>query len=178
MAPPTSTEVQFSYIACPKTGPCEPGACVLSRRRPWHGARELPAFVLDAPTAAAHVYRPRHPERTALYRVVQDHLETWLARETDSLDAQAPAVRPHVEAAFRDLLSCGLVRFGFVRWRCGDCHRERLVALSCKRRAPCVSCATKRSVLLAARACEKLLPRVPYRQWVRPAETSPLLRRA
>jgi hypothetical protein len=31
-------------------------------------------------SAGPAVYRRRHPERTVLYRVLQDNLETWLAQ--------------------------------------------------------------------------------------------------
>jgi hypothetical protein len=41
----------------------------------------VPSYISAAncPTAA-RVYRRRRPERTALYRLVRQHLETWLAR--------------------------------------------------------------------------------------------------
>jgi hypothetical protein len=33
-----------------------------------------------ASLAATAVYQPRRPEKTVVYRVVQQHLETWLAQ--------------------------------------------------------------------------------------------------
>ena len=59
------------------------------------------------------VYRRRHPEQTALYQVVQQHLETYLAlAEGDDWDGQR--VPAYVEREFRRRLiskigSCGIL---------------------------------------------------------------------
>jgi hypothetical protein len=43
-----------------------------------------PSHLNFAPcTNATLVYRRRRPERAALYRLVQQHLETWLARRRE-----------------------------------------------------------------------------------------------
>ena len=56
-------------------------------------------------------YRRRHPERTALYQVVQQHLETYLelAGEDDWDGQRVPA---YVEREFRRYLECGILAYG------------------------------------------------------------------
>ena len=38
--------------------------------------------------ATTGIYAPRRPEETALYRIVQEHLETWLAAAREARTAQ------------------------------------------------------------------------------------------
>ena len=56
--------------------------------------------------SVARVYRRRRPERTALYRLVQQHLETWLARRREG-DPDASLIPRHVERELRAYLSAG-----------------------------------------------------------------------
>jgi hypothetical protein len=72
-------------------------------------------------------YRPRNPQGTALYRVVQQHLETFLA---EPLAQGAPPYPRHVEREFRRLLTCNVPAHGFYRVRCPSCGHERLLGLS------------------------------------------------
>lgn len=88
---------------------------------------------------ATRVYRRRRPERTALYRVVQQHLETWLPRRRES-DADGAPLPRHVERELRGYLECGILACGFARARCGACGHDFLV--------------------------EHVFPQVPVRQWV------------
>jgi len=39
-----------------------------------------------------------------------------------------------VKEEFDAFLECGILAHGFLRLRCADCAREKLVAFSCKRR--------------------------------------------
>ena len=87
------------------------------------------------------VYRRRRPEHTVLHRVVRENLETWLERH---LDREGFSVPNRIEAEFRSYLECGILAFGFMRARCGDCGHDFLLAFSCKRRGLCPSCATRR----------------------------------
>jgi Transposase zinc-binding domain len=50
--------------------------------------------------------------------------------------------------------------------RCTACGDELLVALSCKRRGFCPSCTTRRLHDTAAHLADRVIPRVPVRQWV------------
>jgi hypothetical protein len=94
----------------------------------------------NAASAAAPVYRPRNPTATALYPIVQHHLETFLAAGS-SADPFADAVPGWLEHDFRAYLRCGFLAHGFARARCTDCGAERLVAFSCcqERRTICSS---------------------------------------
>jgi len=65
---------------------------------------------------AAPDYRRRRPERTALYRLVQQHLETWLARRRES-DPDGNPVARHIERELRAYLECGILACGFARAR-------------------------------------------------------------
>jgi len=55
-------------------------------------------------------YRPRHPQSTALYRIVADHLETFLA---EPLAHGAPPYPRYVEREFRRFLTCGVPARGW-----------------------------------------------------------------
>jgi hypothetical protein len=59
-------------------------------------------------------YGRRRPEQTALYEIVQQHLETYLAlaREDDWNVQRVPA---YVEREFRRYLECGILAYGFAR---------------------------------------------------------------
>ena len=50
------------------------------------------------------------------------------------LAARERTLPAHVVREFEDYLKCGRLEHGFLRVRCADCHAERLVAFSCKRR--------------------------------------------
>jgi hypothetical protein len=94
--------------------------------------------------AATGIYRRRRPERTALYRLVQQHLETWLARAQER-DPDAAPIPRHVERELRGFFECGILACGFARARCGACGDDFLVAFSCKGRGICPSCTRCRS---------------------------------
>jgi hypothetical protein len=56
-------------------------------------------------------YRPRRPADTVLYRVVQQHLETYLALSREGLLDEDP-VPAHVERELRRYLECGILAHG------------------------------------------------------------------
>ena len=112
---------------------------------------------------ALAVYRRRRPERTLLYRLVQTHLATWLARHDDGQGRSAPAL---TEREFRRYLDCGILAHGFARARCADCGHDFIVAYSCKGRGVCPSCTTRRMAEIAAHLVDHVFPRLPVRQWV------------
>src|SRR5712692_1502908 len=83
-----------------------------------------------APAVAA--YEPRDPSRTVLYKVIAEHLETFLASLDDDPDTKGlPA---YVQREFYDYLQCGILAHGFLRLGCDTCKHEMLLAFSCKRR--------------------------------------------
>ena len=65
-----------------------------------------------------------------------------------------------------DYLQCGILAHGFLRLGCDTCHKELLLAFSCKRRGFCPSCAGRRMAQTAAHLVEQVIPWVPTRQWV------------
>ena len=112
-------------------------------------------------------YRRRRPERTILYRVVQDNLETlYAAVEEGFVSAQLP---DFVRNEFERFLDCGLLCKGAALLTCDTegCSGTQVVALSCKGRGFCGSCAGRRMVQTAANVVERVLPPdVPLRQLV------------
>jgi len=52
--------------------------------------------------------------------------------------------RCKVRNEFNAFLECGILAHGFLRLRCGDCRRDKLIAFSCKRRGFCPSCRARR----------------------------------
>jgi hypothetical protein len=111
---------------------------------PRHDERivyERHAGVARAPLGTT--YRRREPERTILYSAVQDHLQTFLAgARAENPDGHG--LPSFVEREFTRYLDCGILAHGFVRVRCDDCNHDRLVAFSCRGRAICPSCNTRR----------------------------------
>jgi len=67
-------------------------------------------------------YRRRNPESTVLYRVLQEHLETFLARIES--DQGQPSWPEFVKRELRAYLSCGVLCRGFCRIRCDHCCND------------------------------------------------------
>src|SRR5262249_57870387 len=84
---------------------------------------------------AVATYAPRDPSGTVLYRVIAEHLETFLASLAD--DPEATGLPPYVEREFYDYVRCGILAPGFLRLGCDICKQELLVPLICKRRGFC-----------------------------------------
>jgi len=107
------------------------------------------------------IYQQRRPEKTILYKVLQENLNTWI-EQTHENGGSVPA---HIEKDFRNYLECGLLSYGFARARC-ECGHEFLVAFSCKGRGICPSCNTRHMAETAAHLVDHVFPKVPVRQWV------------
>jgi ribosomal protein S27E len=82
------------------------------------------------------------------------------------MDGQGKTLPNHIKKEFEAYLKCGRLEQGFIRVRCEDCHHERLVAFSCKKRGFCPSCGARRMAESAALLVDDILPPVPIRQWV------------
>jgi len=117
----------------------------------------------DAGLSASAVRYARHrPENTLLYQLVAGlypHFEAQMERE-------GRALPDFVREEFEAYLACGRLERGFLRVQCSDCHAERLVAFSCKRRGFCPSCGARRMAESAALLVDQILPEQPMRQWV------------
>ncbi len=110
-------------------------------------------------------YRARRPERTDLYRLLIDHLETsWPSDRMGPIPARVSAAGG--QGGARELPRVRGLALGFARLCCGRCRKEKLLALSCHRRGICPSCHAKRLTLWSDELVERPLPDVAYRQWV------------
>ncbi len=130
-------------------------------------AEPLPAVTYERTPDAASAplplgYRRRKPQDQPLYRIVQAHLETFLA---EPLSHGAPPYPRYVEREFRRFLTCGVPAHGFYRVRCSACGYERLLGLSCAGRI-CSSCWSRRTADVAAHLVDRVFPLAPYRQLV------------
>ena len=91
-------------------------------------------------------YERHRPEQTLLYRIVEQYYPGFL----ELLASQGRSLPGYVQREFDDYLKCGRLEYRFLRVRCQDCHAERLVAFSSKRRGFCPSCGARRMVESAA----------------------------
>jgi hypothetical protein len=78
----------------------------------------------------AQVYRPRHPERTALYRVFERHFEQYLHEYEERFEPECGPLRPCARAVVEQYLDCGRLHGGFARIRCPSCRGEHLLGFS------------------------------------------------
>jgi hypothetical protein len=122
-------------------------------------------MAVASPGCGPAPYCRRHPEQTALYQVVQQHLETYLALAGED-DWDGQRMPAYVEREFRRYLECGILAYGFARARCPDCGHDFLVAFSCKGRGLCPSCNARRMAETAAHLVDHVFPPLPVRQWV------------
>jgi ribosomal protein S27E len=107
-------------------------------------------------------YERHRPEATLLYQLVERHYAEFVAAR----EASGRPLPKYVQEEFEAYLKCGRLEHGFLRVRCEDCHAEKLVAFSCKRRGFCPSCGARRMTDGAALLAEEVLPAKPIRQWV------------
>jgi hypothetical protein len=114
----------------------------------------------------AGVYRPRHPERTVLYRVLFHHFDRFLAEYESRFEGEYGYFRPSIKEVVERYLDCGNPKCGFARIRCPDCAEERPVMFSCRTRGFCPSCHAKRVEEWGEWMRETLLLDVPHRQIV------------
>jgi Transposase zinc-binding domain len=112
------------------------------------------------------VYHPRNPRDTALYAVIEDHLEEFIRVYDERYQKEFGFWRPVIQEVMEKYLECGDLHHGFARVRCGDCRHEFLLAFSCKGRYFCPSCHQKRVVSFAEWAEQEVLEKVPHRQYV------------
>ena len=114
-----------------------------------------------APASPVH-YERRCPEETTLYRLVREHLETFLAQ----VEAGGVAGLPQfVKDEFDAFLECGILAHRFLRLRCAECVHEKLVAFSVQAARFYPSCGARRMAETAAYLVDSVIPRVPVRQW-------------
>ena len=111
-------------------------------------------------------YRPRRVRDSPLYRLAEEHFETFKQVYDDRFASRYGFWRAEVERTLLAFLDCGLPERGFARIRCPSCRHEFLLAFSCKARGYCMSCHAKRAALWAEHLAERVLLPVPHEQWV------------
>jgi hypothetical protein len=102
-------------------------------------------------------YRHRRAAGTVLYRVVQNHPETFVARWGGS--GQGGRFWAQTERELHRYLECGILAHGFARARYGACSQDFLIAFYCKGRAVYPSCSTRRMAATAAHLADHVPPR-------------------
>ena len=120
-------------------------------------------MALSCPAAATSksalaLYKPRRPEETALYHVIQENIETWIAGVREADDGWG-GVPEYVEREFRSYLKCGIPAFGFARAFCDHCKHDFIIPFSCKKRGVCPSCGQRHMVETAAHLVDNVMPR-------------------
>ena len=81
------------------------------------------------------LYRPRDPQASDLWRLMDRHFETFRCVYDERFQAKYGYWRPIVERSVRAYLRCGDLHEGFARVRCGDCvHVRRQLARPRERR--------------------------------------------
>ena len=110
-------------------------AILPGRNAPWRSAEHAPvqAMVPTDGRCTPPRYRPRDPRRTPLYRLFNEHFETFLATYEDHDESRYGPLGAHVERQVRAYLECGLYSAGCVRVRCVDCPLPAGVAASWSR---------------------------------------------
>ena len=112
---------------------------------------------------APPTYQRHRPEDTVLYRTLDRHLETFLARASDQ--GGGDGLPAFVTRELRAYLRCGRLEHGCVHVRCEQCGDDMVVAFSCKGRGFCPPCGGRRMSGLAAQLVDRVIPQVPVRQW-------------
>lgn len=176
-APSTTTgppePSQHSFGA--RTAVVEISAAIARKRELVSHARTASIGPEPSPgAAAAHPERvdqarERHrPEETLLCNTLQAHWRTFLAElnSSDHCGGDSSALPAFVVAEVEAFLRCGILAHGFVLARCPKCGWSRAVAFSCQRRGFCPSCIGRRMCDFAATLADRVIPRVPVRQWV------------
>jgi hypothetical protein len=135
--------------------PCEAEGCFIPAEDPGN-------WILTESPAA---YRPRHPERTGFYQLFETHFDEYVRAYEERFEAASGPLRPVVLRSVEAFLDCGRLQGGFARIRCPKCHREHLLAFSCRTRNFCSSCQARRSVLFAEKLTSEILAPVPHRHW-------------
>jgi len=108
-------------------------------------------------------YRPRDPADSVIVQILEKHLERFFAA-TESEDGASP-LPAFVREGLLAVRSCGDLSRGFLRYQCDRCAAPRVVPFSCKNPI-CSSCSGRRMAARSMYLVDRVMPKVPYRQWV------------
>ena len=112
------------------------------------------------------VYRPRHPQQTPFYQLVERFFPQFEAVYEERYQERYGFWRPIIATTVRKFLECGDLKHGFARVRCPKCREEFFVPFSCRVRCFCPSCHQKRALEKAGWVAEHVCAKVPHRQFV------------
>jgi hypothetical protein len=74
-------------------------------------------------------YRRHEPEKTVLYKIVQEQWKTFV-RFAEERDPRGVGLPKYVRNAFEEFLRCGILQYGFMRVHCPGCGKDFLVPFS------------------------------------------------
>ena len=106
--------------------------------------------------------QPRAPQGTRLHAVIQRYYQAWLLYRNEA----GRAVPELVRREFERFLRCGDPGFGYAVLGCLRCGVTRAIARSCKGRAWCPYCLTRRQRKLAGHVVDGVFGDLPVRHWV------------
>ncbi|MDH7502783.1 MAG: transposase zinc-binding domain-containing protein, partial [Verrucomicrobiota bacterium] len=115
---------------------------------------------------AGGVYRPRHPQESPFYQLVERFYPKFEAVYEERYQERYGFWRPIIGTVVRKFLECGDLKHGFARVRCPKCGEEFFVPFSCRGRCFCPSCHEKRALEKAGWVAEHVCAEVPHRQFV------------
>ena len=75
------------------------------------------------------LYRPRDPQASDLWRLLDEHFDSFQQVYDDRFGAKYGYWRPIVERSVAAFLKCGDRQAGFARVRCPDCQHEMFLSL-------------------------------------------------
>jgi hypothetical protein len=111
------------------------------------------------------LYRPRKPQLSDLYRLLEAHYDDVKAHWEDRFEKAYGYWRGFVDNVVLRYFDCGVPEGGFARIVCEDCRSEFLLCFSCKARNLCPSCDAKRAAAFAAFLQQELLEDVGHAVW-------------
>ncbi len=109
-------------------------------------------------------YKRHEPEQTILYKVLEEHAQTFF--DAIARDSDRKALPDYIRREFDKFLACGILSEGFVRLKCDNCIHSIIVPFSCKCRGFCPSCAGRRMSERSIYLADTVIPFVPTRHWV------------
>ena len=84
------------------------------------------------PRSGPAVYRPRQPQATPLYGLLEARFESVKGEWEERFESRYGFWRGCVDGVVERYLDCGILDHGFARVRCSGCRTDMLVAFSCK----------------------------------------------
>lgn len=122
----------------------------------------MAAAASAAPTCCQ--YQRREAFLSPLWRIVSDHLDSFLCHYEERYESTHGRLAPYVEKVLNQFLLCGDPNQGLTLFTCKKCNISLAVPFSCKKRI-CPSCMSRRAEDLSE-GLGDALPRVPYRHVV------------